>query len=179
MKQDKGQASRPPLCPVTSARSAGSSERFPGGRNWGQIQKEKMILRSHSPNAYCHKKKIGVIPRKGAYFEPKREVCLLPDAGEESTPGTTVSGGRKPQSHCFYRKRRGLLPGLPQRQQCRTIPPYFPQVLSGRAAGTVGGPAVLAHIQTGGGAGHGIQSGSFQTRSARSGPCVPMPLTST
>ena len=60
-----------------------------------------MILRSHSPNAYCHKKKIGVIPRKGAYFEPKREVCLLPDAGEKSTPGTAVSGGRKPESHRF------------------------------------------------------------------------------
>ena len=89
-KQDKGQASRPPLCPSTSARSAGSSGRFPDGRKWGQFQNKKLVLRSYSPNAYSHKKKIGVIPRKGAYFEPKREVCLLHDAGEESTSGTTV-----------------------------------------------------------------------------------------
>ena len=77
MKQDKGQASRPPLCPVTSARSAGSSERFPGGRNWGQIQKEKMILRSHSPNAYCQKEPILSRKEKFAFYLTPEKKALL------------------------------------------------------------------------------------------------------
>ena len=36
MKQDKGQASKPPLCPVTTARSAGSYGEFPVYQKWGQ-----------------------------------------------------------------------------------------------------------------------------------------------
>ena len=35
-KQDKGQASKPPLCPVTTARSAGSYGEFPVYQKWGQ-----------------------------------------------------------------------------------------------------------------------------------------------
>ena len=57
VKQDKHQASSATLCSVTSARSA--------------------LLRSLSLKAYTHKKKVGVMPRKGAHFEQERKICPL------------------------------------------------------------------------------------------------------
>ena len=35
------------------------------------------LLRSLSPKAYSSKKKVGVIPRKGSYFEQERKICPL------------------------------------------------------------------------------------------------------
>ena len=35
------------------------------------------LLRSLSPKAYTHKKKVGVMPRKGAHFEQERKICPL------------------------------------------------------------------------------------------------------
>lgn len=51
-----------PLSTGTSARSADSFKGFRDYRKWGQKQGEKEILRSLSPNAYAHKKKVGVTP---------------------------------------------------------------------------------------------------------------------
>ena len=42
-----------------------------------KIERVISLLRSLSPNAYTHKKKVGVIPWKGSYFEQKREICPL------------------------------------------------------------------------------------------------------
>ena len=72
-------------------------------------------LRSLSPNTYCHNEKIGVMPRKGAVYERKRKVSLLPVTREEGHPGAPVSGGRKPEYDRLRRAGGGLLPGLPQR----------------------------------------------------------------
>ena len=35
------------------------------------------LLRSLSLKAYTHKKKVGVMPRKGAHFEQERKICPL------------------------------------------------------------------------------------------------------
>ena len=48
------------------------------------------LLRSLSPNTYCHNKKIGVNPRKGAIYGRKKEISLLPVTGKESDPGEDV-----------------------------------------------------------------------------------------
>ena len=50
-KQDKGQASKPPLCPVTSARSAGSYGGFSGDRKWGQKQTAGISFRVTFPES--------------------------------------------------------------------------------------------------------------------------------
>ena len=42
-------------------------------------------MRSLSPNAYSHKEKTGVKPRKGGCYEPEREIPPLPVAGEKAT----------------------------------------------------------------------------------------------
>ena len=61
-KLDKEVPSLPHLSTGTTARSAGSFKGFRDCRKWGQKQREKEILRSLSPNAYAHKKKVGVNP---------------------------------------------------------------------------------------------------------------------
>ena len=66
------------------------------------------LLRSLSRNTYCHNKKTGVNPRKGAVYGRKKEISLLPVTGKESDPGASVSGGRQPKSHCFYRESCGF-----------------------------------------------------------------------
>ena len=112
-------------------------------------------LRSQSPTPYCHNEKTGVTPRKAAVYGQKREICFLSHPGKESHSGAPVSGGRKPEYDRLRRAGGGLLPGLPQRQRRRPVPPHLHQILPGRAAWTAGGAAVLHCLPAGGGAGHG------------------------
>ena len=77
VKQDKHQASSATLCSVTSARSAGSYGVFREFQSGVKIEGVLSLLRSLSLKAYTHKKKVGVIPRKGAHFEQERKICPL------------------------------------------------------------------------------------------------------
>ena len=77
VKQDKHQASSATLCSVTSARSAGSYGVFREFQSGVKIEGVLSLLRSLSLKAYTHKKKIGVMPRKGAHFEQERKICPL------------------------------------------------------------------------------------------------------
>ena len=77
LRQDKEQASSATLCSVTSARSAGSYGGFRAFQSGVKIEGVLSLLRSSSPNAYTHKKKVGVIPQKGAHFEQERKICPL------------------------------------------------------------------------------------------------------
>ena len=70
----------------------GQLREFLRPQKWGQKQQKKEILRSLSRRAYAHKKKQGVNPKKGGLYEPKREICPLPDAEDESAAGATLSG---------------------------------------------------------------------------------------
>ena len=79
------------LLPVTTARSAGSFRSFRGRWKWGQNRRGNRTLRSLSPNAYSHKEKTGVKPRKGGHDEQKRKISPLPVAGEKSHSGTAVT----------------------------------------------------------------------------------------
>lgn len=72
--------SLPPLPPGTTARSAGSFKGFRDSLKWGQKQSEKEILRSLSPNAYAHEKKVGVTP--GIFSFLCRYVRAIPLEGE-------------------------------------------------------------------------------------------------
>ena len=76
-KQDNQQASSVTPCVVTSARSAGSYGVFREFQSGVKIEGVLSLLRSLSLKAYTHKKKIGVMPRKGAHFEQDREICSL------------------------------------------------------------------------------------------------------
>lgn len=84
-KQDKGKASSATPLPVTFARSAGSFRSFRGRWKWGQNQRENRVLRSLSPDAYSHKEKTGVKPRKGDHDEQKRKISSLPVTGKKAT----------------------------------------------------------------------------------------------
>ena len=77
VKQDKRQTSSTTLCSVTSARSAGSYGVFRESQSGVNIEGVLSLLRSLSLKAYTHKKKVGVIPRKGAHFEQERKICPL------------------------------------------------------------------------------------------------------
>ena len=66
------------------------------------------LLRSLSRKHLLPQQKTGVNPRKGAVYGRKRNFPL-PVTGKESDPGASVSGGRQPKSHCFYRESCGLL----------------------------------------------------------------------
>lgn len=87
------------LLPVTTARSAGSFKSFRGRWKWGQNQRANSVLRSLSPNAYSHKKKIGVRPQKGDHDEQKREIPPLPVAGEKGHSGVPVTGEWEPEHY--------------------------------------------------------------------------------
>ena len=82
-KQDKGQASKPPLCPVTTARSAGSYGDFYVAVKWGQKQQAGITFavtfpecleawtksRGHAGDTYsflllCHTVSAGAPPQK-------------------------------------------------------------------------------------------------------------------
>ena len=76
-KRDKEQASSATPCSVTSARSAGSFGVFWEFQSGVKIEGELSLLRSLSLKAYIHKKKVGVMPRKGAHFEQERKICPL------------------------------------------------------------------------------------------------------
>ena len=76
-KQDKQLASSVAPCSVTSARSAGSYGVFREFQSGVKIEGVLSLLRSLSLKAYTHKKKVGVIPRKGAHFEQERKICPL------------------------------------------------------------------------------------------------------
>ena len=91
-KLDKGLGSLPRLSPGTSARSADSFKGPRSQQKWGQKWQRKEILRSLSRRAYAHKKKLGVNPKKGGLYEPKREIRPLPDAEDESAAGAALSG---------------------------------------------------------------------------------------
>lgn len=77
VKQDKHQASSATLCSVTSARSAGSYGVFREFQSGVKIEGVLSLLQSLSLKAYTHKKKVGVMPRKGAHFEQERKICPL------------------------------------------------------------------------------------------------------
>ena len=76
-KQDKHQASSATPCSVTSARSAGSYGGFGAFQSGVKIEGVISLLRSLSPKAYTHTKKVGVMPRKGSHFEQKRKIRPL------------------------------------------------------------------------------------------------------
>ena len=78
MKQDKHQASSATLCSVTSARSAGSYGVFREFQSGVKIEGVLSLLRSLSLKAYTHKKKVGVMPRKGAHFKKEKFALYLP-----------------------------------------------------------------------------------------------------
>ena len=154
-KQDKGRGRRRLLQPVTTARSAGSYGSFSGDRKWGHdpacaISPAVTIPKHLLPQ----QKNRGQSPERSRLWAEK-EISLLPVTGKESDPGASVSGGRQPKSHCFYRESCGLLSGLPQRQRRRSVPPHLHQILPGRTAGTAGGTAVLNRFPADGGTGHG------------------------
>ena len=77
VKRDKEQASSATPCSVTSARSAGSYGGFREFQSGVKIEGVLSLLRSSSPKAYSPKKKVGVMPRKGAHFEQERKICPL------------------------------------------------------------------------------------------------------
>ena len=77
VNRDKEQASSATPCSVTSARSAGSFGVFWEFQSGVKIEGELSLLRSLSLKAYIHKKKVGVMPRKGAHFEQERKICPL------------------------------------------------------------------------------------------------------
>ena len=77
VKRDKEQASSATPCSFTSARSAGSYGGFGEFQSGVKIEGAVSLLRSLSLMAYNHKEKMRVIPRKGSYFEQKREICPL------------------------------------------------------------------------------------------------------
>ena len=73
---DKEQASQAPLCSVISARSAGNYGSFCGFKNGVNIRAVISSLRSLSPNAYSHKEKTGVTPRKKTIMGKKEKFPL-------------------------------------------------------------------------------------------------------
>ena len=148
---DKEQASQAPLCSVISARSAGNYGSFCGFKNGVNIRAVISSLRSLSPNAYSHKEKTGVTPRKKTIMGKKEKfpLYLSPEKRPFWSAGIRRTGaGASPTS----------LSGrwtLPQRQQRRTVSSYLHQVLSGRPVGPARRPDVLSAVQASGGAGSG------------------------
>ena len=98
---DKEQASQAPLCSVISARSAGNYGSFCGFKNGVNIRAVISSLRSLSPNAYSHKEKTGVTPRKKTIMEKKRSFPSTCHRRKDHS-GAPVSGGQEPEHHRLH-----------------------------------------------------------------------------
>ena len=92
LRQDKEQASSVTPCSVTSARSAGSYGGFRAFQSGVKIEGVLSLLRSSSPKAYSHKKRIGVMPDIDADSEEKGEfISRLTPSGPPAHPASISS----------------------------------------------------------------------------------------
>ena len=146
---DKEQASQAPLCSVISARSAGNYGSFCGFKNGVNIRAVISSLRSLSPNAYSHKEKTGVTPRKKTIMGKKEKfpLYLSPEKRPFWSAGIRRTGAGASPTSLSGRWTFIWTTSAPTTLDCFS--------LSGRPVGPARRPDVLSAVQASGGAGSG------------------------
>ena len=125
---DKEQASQAPLCSVISARSAGNYGSFCGFKNGVNIRAVISSLRSLSPNAYSHKEKTGVTPRKKTIMGKKEKfpLYLSPEKRPFWSAGIRRTGAGASPTSLSGRWTFIWTTSAPTTLDCFSLPPSSP-----------------------------------------------------